>query len=63
MAIAGQLIESWLPLTFAINSINRCVINKDASAQCNEPGGNAAVKGAVFAVTRLPWRKSESAFA
>jgi hypothetical protein len=29
----------------------------------NEPGGNAAVKGAVFAVTRLPWRKSESAFA
>jgi hypothetical protein len=27
------------------------------------PGGNAAVKGAVFAVTRLPWRMSESAFA
>ena len=33
MATAGQLIEAWLPLTFAINSINRCVINKDASAQ------------------------------
>jgi len=27
------------------------------------PGGIAAVKGAVFAVTRLPWRMSESAFA